>query len=62
MTIDHLWTAEETAQFLQIPKATLYHWHYLRIGPKPGRAARHLRYDPAEVLSWFRRQQEQEEE
>lgn len=60
MTVEtnHLWTAEETAQFLRIPKATLYQWHYLGIGPKPGRVGRHLRYDPAEVKDWFRQQQE----
>lgn len=34
---DRLWTAEETAEYLRIPKATLYQWRYLRIGPKAGR-------------------------
>jgi len=43
---DRLWTAEETAAYLQIPKATLYQWRYLGIGPKAGRVGRHLRYDP----------------
>jgi predicted DNA-binding transcriptional regulator AlpA len=56
---DHLWTAEETAEFLGIPKATLYQWHYLGIGPKPGRVGRHLRYDPDEVRNWFRQQKEE---
>jgi hypothetical protein len=28
-----LWTAQETADYLRIPKATLYQWHYLGIGP-----------------------------
>jgi predicted DNA-binding transcriptional regulator AlpA len=55
---DRLWTTEETAKFLRIPKATLYQWHYLGIGPKPGRVGRHLRYDPDEVKDWFRQQQE----
>ena len=34
---DRLWTAEETAEYLRIPKATLYQWRYLGIGPKAGR-------------------------
>lgn len=55
---DRLWTAEETANYLQIPKATLYQWRYLDIGPKAGRVGRHLRYDPEEVKAWFRRQQD----
>jgi predicted DNA-binding transcriptional regulator AlpA len=54
---DRLWTAEETAAYLQIPKATLYQWRYLGIGPKAGRVGRHLRYDPEDVKAWFRRQQ-----
>jgi len=54
---DRLWTAEEKAAYLQIPKATLYQWRYLGIGPKAGRVGRHLRYDPEDVKAWFRRQQ-----
>lgn len=59
MKPDHerLWTTEETALYLQIPKATLYQWRYLGIGPKAGRVGRHLRYDP-DVKTWFRRQQD----
>jgi hypothetical protein len=56
---DHLWTADETAEYLRIPKATLYQWHYLGIGPRPGRVGRHLRYDPQDVIRWFRKQQEE---
>jgi predicted DNA-binding transcriptional regulator AlpA len=54
---DRLWTAEETAAYLQVPKATLYQWRYLGIGPKAGRVGRHLRYDPEEIKAWFRSQQ-----
>ena len=54
---DRLWTAEETAAYLQIPKATLYQWRYLGTGPKAGRVGRHLRYDPEDVKAWFRNQQ-----
>ena len=54
---DRLWTSEETAAYLQIPKATLYQWRYLGIGPKAGRVGRHLRYDPEDVKAWFRNQQ-----
>jgi hypothetical protein len=55
---DRLWTAEETADYLRIPKATLYQWRYLGIGPKAGRVGRHLRYHPDDVVRWFRQQQE----
>jgi hypothetical protein len=60
LPIECLWTVEETAQFLRVPKAILYQWRYLGIGPKAGRVGRHLRYDPADVIAWFRQQQEAE--
>jgi DNA-binding transcriptional MerR regulator len=59
LPVDCLWTVGETAQYLRVPPATLYQWRYLGIGPKSGRVGRYLRYEPAEVISWFRAQQEQ---
>ena len=53
-----LWTVEETARYLRVPKTTLYQWRYLSIGPKSGRVGRYIRYDPADVIAWFRQQQE----
>jgi predicted DNA-binding transcriptional regulator AlpA len=53
---ERLWTADEVAEYLQVPKATLYQWRYLGIGPQAGRVGRHLRYDPIEVRAWFRSQ------
>ena len=55
---ERLWTVEETALYLQVPKATLYQWRYLGIGPKAGRVGRHLRYDPEDVRAWFRQQRD----
>jgi predicted DNA-binding transcriptional regulator AlpA len=55
---ERLWTVEETALYLQVPKATLYQWRYLGTGPRAGRVGRHLRYDPEDVRAWFRQQQD----
>jgi len=55
---ERLWTVEKTALYLQVPKATLYQWRYLGIGPKAGRVGRHLRYDPEDVRAWFRQQRD----
>ena len=55
---DRLWTVKDAARFLGVPPATLYQWRYLGTGPKAGRVGRHLRYLPADVLAWFREQQE----
>jgi predicted DNA-binding transcriptional regulator AlpA len=54
---DRLWTVQEVSHFLGVPVATLYRWRYLGVGPKAGRVGRHLRYLPADVISWFRKQQ-----
>ena len=56
--ISPLWTIDETAEYLGIPKATLYKWRYLGIGPTAGRVGRYLRYLPADVIDWFRQQQQ----
>lgn len=55
---DRLWTTEEAANFLGVPKATLYQWRYLGVGPQAGRVGRYLRYHPDDVIAWFRQQQE----
>ena len=59
LSVDSLWTVEETALYLRVPVATLYQWRYLGTGPKAGRVGRYLRYDSADVIAWFRAQQEQ---
>ncbi len=56
---DCLWTVEETARYLRVPPATLYQWRYLGTGPKAGKVGRWLRYEPKDVIAWFRQQQEQ---
>lgn len=52
-----LWAVQEVSHFLVVPVATLYRWRYLGVGPKAGRVGRHLRYLPADVIGWFRKQQ-----
>ncbi|WP_019930584.1 helix-turn-helix domain-containing protein [Nocardia sp. BMG111209] len=49
---NRLWTVDEAAYFLQIPKKTLYQWSWLNEGPPVRKVGRHLRYDPAKVRSW----------
>ncbi|GAA0568723.1 helix-turn-helix transcriptional regulator [Actinomadura livida] len=55
---DRTWSVEEVSYFLGVPVATLHQWRYLGTGPKAARAGRRLRYLPADVLDWFRQQQE----
>ena len=48
-----LWTAQDVADYLTVPLATLYQWRYLGIGPAAYRVGRHLRYEPAAVQAWL---------
>lgn len=50
---EHLWTIEETAEYLNIPVETLRHWRKNKTGPKAARMGRHLRYHPRHVQQWF---------
>lgn len=52
-TLDRLWSAEDTSDFLGVPVGTLYQWRYRRIGPPAYKVGRHLRYDPAAVRTWL---------
>lgn len=54
--IEGLWTPDEVSAYLKVPKETLYRWSYLGVGPKVGRVGKHLRYDPADVRTWFEQQ------
>ena len=51
-----LWTAQDVADYLTVPLATLYQWRYLGTGPAAYRVGRHLRYEPGAVLTWLEQQ------
>ena len=48
-----LWTAQDVAEYLTVPLATLYQWRYLGTGPTAYRVGRHLRYEPTAVQAWL---------
>ena len=50
---ERLWTAQDVADYLTVPLATLYQWRYLGTGPSAYRVGRHLRYEPASVQAWL---------
>lgn len=51
-----LWSVADVSAYLGVPVQTLYAWRKARTGPPAARVGRHLRYDPAAVRDWFRRQ------
>ena len=38
---DELWTIDDVSDFLKVPKATLYNWNHLRVGPRPLKVGGH---------------------
>jgi len=53
-----LWAVEDVAAYLRVPVETLYRWRKRKTGPPAARVGKHLRYDPADVRSWFASQKE----
>jgi len=49
-----MFTPDELAEKLKIPKATLYRWSSLGTGPQPLRIGRHVRYEEGEVERWLK--------
>lgn len=56
--LERLWTVRDVAAFLRVPVGTIYQWRVRSEGPPAMRLGRHLRFDPAEVVAWARRQRE----
>ncbi|HEY1157899.1 MAG TPA: helix-turn-helix domain-containing protein [Arthrobacter sp.] len=54
---ERLWGAQEVAEFLGVPVATLYVWRHRRTGPRGRKIGRHLRYRPADVHAWVQEQE-----
>jgi predicted DNA-binding transcriptional regulator AlpA len=48
-----LWTAQDVADYLGIPRKSLYNWRCRGIGPRARRVGRYLRYDDQDVRAWF---------
>jgi excisionase family DNA binding protein len=51
-----LWDVEDVAAYLRVSVETVYRWRKQRTGPPAARVGKHLRYDPADVRSWLKRQ------
>ena len=57
--LDRLFTAQDLADYLEVPVTTLYHWRQHREGPPAFRVGKHLRYRVSDVGEWIRRQLEE---
>jgi excisionase family DNA binding protein len=50
---ERLWTVDDVADYLGIPKQTLYQWRTRGYGPRGCRVGKHVRYVAADVKGWI---------
>lgn len=50
---DRLITAQQLADYLDIPLATIYAWRYRHQGPPGFRVGRHLRFRWRDIEDWI---------
>jgi len=55
-SLERRWTVEDVSTYLGVPVKTLYKWRCQGYGPAGVRIGKHLRYDPEEVVAWFKAQ------
>ncbi|GAB3479401.1 helix-turn-helix transcriptional regulator [Amycolatopsis cihanbeyliensis] len=51
-----LWTVDDVATYLGVPKNTLYQWRTKGYGPTGRRIGKHIRYRPQDVDAWVEQQ------
>jgi len=56
--LEPLISAQELAEYLDVPVATIYAWRYRRQGPPGLRVGKHLRYRSIDVNEWIESQLE----
>ena len=52
--MDHqeLWDVDDLANYLGVPKQTIYGWRTTGYGPQGFRVGKHLRWRSAKVIAW----------
>ena len=52
MDYKQLWNIDEVANYLNVPKHTIYAWRQTGYGPKGFRVGKYLRWHAATVIQW----------
>lgn len=50
---ERLWTVDDVAEYLGVPKQTLYQWRTRGYGPHGCRVGKYVRYRRVDVDSWL---------
>jgi excisionase family DNA binding protein len=56
--LEPLISAQELAEYLDVPVKTLYAWRYRRQGPPGLRVGKHLRYRRNDINEWIEQRTE----
>jgi excisionase family DNA binding protein len=51
-SLEHLLSAQELADYLDVPLKTIYAWRYRGQGPRGFRVGRHVRFRLSDVQHW----------
>ena len=54
---EDLWTIDDLASYLGIPKHTIYGWRTTNYGPPAIKVGKHLRWRPEGVVAWAKKQE-----
>jgi excisionase family DNA binding protein len=52
-SMEKLLSPTDLAQYLDVPRSTIYEWNYKRTGPPAIRIGKHVRYRLADVERWL---------
>jgi len=52
MEFEDMWTIDQVANYLGVPKQTIYCWPTSGYGPQGFRVGKHLRWRAATVIAW----------
>lgn len=52
MEFKEIWDIDDLANYLGVPKQTIYSWRQTNYGPKAFRVGKHLRWRAATVIEW----------
>lgn len=53
---EKLLSAQDVADYVGVPLATLYQWRCKGTAPRAVKVGRHIRFRPADVEAWLERQ------
>jgi excisionase family DNA binding protein len=61
LSIELLMTMDEVAEYLRVPKDTVYHWRKHGQGPRGFRTGRYVRFRRSDVDAWLETQRDPEQ-